>query len=164
MKYRALILLLFTFLSSFAFWATGIAWDQQSEKHQLLEKDKSANFYLQKGHQANWDGDVEKAITLYKKSLDIDPDFSAAKSSLERALNMLELKKWALKTLPLICRSPSQHIGTNGSIKCANEYFSFNGQPIHPKIIQALSTWLSDGGNYGDSLLNVQNIPNEEVH
>jgi len=29
----------------------------------------------------------------------------------------------------------------------SKEYFSVNGEPIHPKIIQALSTWMSDSGD-----------------
>lgn len=134
MKYLVLILLKFVIILSFEFWATGIAWGQQSEKYRLLEKDKSAEIYLQKGHQANRNGNIDRAIIFYKKALDVAPYFRPAKLSLKHALNKLKIQKWALK-MPLECRSVSQPIDTNVSIKCAEEYFSFSGQPIHPKII-----------------------------
>ncbi len=102
----------------------------------------AADSYLQEGHWAKHRGDLEKAIMLYKKALDANPDFSAAKSSLEGGLNELELKKWASKNLPEEC----QNNVSGNSVKCVEEYFSFSGEPIHPKIIEALNGFLFDGG------------------
>jgi hypothetical protein len=59
----------------------------------------------------------------------------------------LGILKWASIYLPAECRSKSSEVDTTVSFKCSQEYFSYSGQPIHPKIIEDLTTWLSDGGD-----------------
>ena len=123
---------------------TAIATVEVKDGSQIKISDRmAADSYLQKGHSAKNRGDLEKAIMLYKKALNANPDFSAAKSSLEGGLNELELKKWASKNLPEEC----QNNVSGNSVKCVEEYFTFSGEPIHPKIIETLNGFLSDGGD-----------------
>jgi len=147
MKHRSSSAMRVFFLLGLAIWVAGIAWAKQSEKYQSLDENKSADYYLQKGHRSNRNGDIEEAISFYRKALDVQPDFSPAIYSLERALSELELKKWALENISNECIPSGQHINFSKSIKCANDFFCFNGEPIHPKIIRALNTWLSDTGD-----------------
>ena len=142
MKYSSLAQLIFSFLLGLFLCSSNIALAQQKENEQALENNKSADSYLQEGHKANRNGDIEKAITLYKKALVVKPGFYAAENSLESALSKLELQKWATKTLPSECQ-----ISFGTPDKCIEEYFSIYGEPIHPKIIQTLNTWLSDAGD-----------------
>jgi len=115
---------------------------------------QDANDFLQQGHKFKKNGDLEKAIESYKKSLEISPGFSSAKFSLESALALLKLEHWSFK-LSEKCQTTNNKI----MLGCANKYFSFNGKPIHPKIIKELNTWISDGG---DQVVSINIIDSQD--
>ena len=100
------------------------------------------HLYLQKGHQASNRGDLETALKWYERALEEAPLFDAAISSRDEILALLAQQSWASKSLSEQCRSGESSRG----FYCANTFFSWNGQPIHPKIIEDLTTWLSDSG------------------
>ena len=81
-----------------------------------------ASKLLQEGHKLNRTGDLDGAIEFYKKSLKANPEYSAAKSSLKGALNVIKL--------------------------CLEKHLFFSGQPLHPLIVQEFITWLSDTGDH----------------
>ena len=68
-------------------------------EHSVVEDSRPAESYLQEGHRANRNGDIETAIKLYTKALDLDPDLSAAKHSIKSAMSALDVKKWASQVL-----------------------------------------------------------------
>jgi len=133
-----LTLLKLLFIFSLVFGATDIVLAQQLEEHRVLDE----NYYFQKGLDSENNGNIEWAISFYEKALEIQPDFQDAKISLENVLRKFKLES-GVRTPPVECLSSDQYLETNISIKCAEEYFIFKGKPIHPKIIQALTTWLS---------------------
>ena len=98
---------------------------------------------LQKGHKANREGNLERAVTFYKKALKIKPNYSAAKSSLKSALRLKSISDVAKKIAPGCIKSSS----TPENNRCAQKFFFWNGQPIHPLIIMDMVTLLSDEGD-----------------
>ena len=99
---------------------------------------------LQEGHRRNRAGKLDEAIALYQKALQVDPDFSAAKSSLESALETKMLGEFK-KTLPKDCRSGGAPFETLKA--CAKSQFVVGGEPVSAAIVRELVTWLSDTGD-----------------
>ena len=103
-----------------------------------------ADKLLQEGHKLNRAGDLDGAIEFYKKSLEADPEDSAAKSSLKGALKKQAILK-IVKTFDPVCQKGSNDFNV---IKlCLEKHLFFGGQPLHPLIVQEFITWLSDSGD-----------------
>tara|TARA_B110000263_G_scaffold12596_1_gene10608 strand:+ start:62 stop:910 length:849 start_codon:yes stop_codon:yes gene_type:complete len=103
-----------------------------------------ASKLLQEGHKLNRTGDLDGAIEFYKKSLKADPGYSAAKYSLKGALKKQAILK-IVKTFDPVCQKSSNDFNV---IKlCLEKHLFFNGQPLHPSIVQEFITWLSDTGD-----------------
>lgn len=104
----------------------------------------AADTFLQRGHEKKNSGDLDGAIEFYKKALETDPKFEAAKLSLEGASS----EKNAIllsQSFPETCQTKVEDF--KQTLKCAQQYFIIEGQPINPMIIKDLSTWISDGGD-----------------
>ena len=103
-----------------------------------------ADAFLQMGHKRLNSGDVNGAIEFYKKSLEVDPNFEAAKSSLESATHEKDLIIFS-KNFPAACQTGPKDFDQN--LACAQKYFVMEGKPINPMIIRDLNTWISDSGD-----------------
>lgn len=104
----------------------------------------AADTFLQRGHEKKNSGDLDGAIEFYKKALATDPNFEAAKLSLELATS--EKSSILLsQSFPEDCQTKVEDF--NQTLKCAQQYFIMGGQPINPMIIKDLNTWISDGGD-----------------
>ena len=108
------------------------------------ENRSKAQYYLQQGHQEKRKGNLDEAIALYKKSLEAVPGLAAAEMSLKLVQKQQKQKIQSDKMDPE-CRKSTSDIEEQK--RCLEKYFSFSGHPIHPKIIQDFSTWMSDGGD-----------------
>jgi tetratricopeptide (TPR) repeat protein len=102
-----------------------------------------ADVMLQSGHKMKNKGNLDAAIEFYKKSLEINKN-GAAKFSLKSALKQKQLDQ-----LKASINSDCQQYNKDTSIQesCLKEYFFFGGNPIHPKIIKELQSWISDSGD-----------------
>ena len=103
-----------------------------------------ASKLLQEGHKLKYAGDLDGAIEFYKKSLKADPGYSAAKYSLKGALKKQAILK-IVKTFDPVCQKSSNDF--NVTKLCMEKHLFFNGQPLHPLIVQEFITWLSDTGD-----------------
>ena len=76
--------------------------------------------------------------------------------ALKERLSSESLKEFA-KSLPQACRQRPFDFTT--TVDCAKNHFTIDGKPINPRIIQDMTTWLSDKGNQilEVDLLNSQN-------
>ncbi len=100
---------------------------------------------LQEGHKLSRAGDLDGAIEFYKKSLEANPEYSAAKNSLKSALKKQAILK-IVETFDPVCQKSSKDFNV---IKlCLEKHLLFSGQPLHPLIVQEFITWLSDTGDH----------------
>ena len=100
---------------------------------------------LQEGHKLSRAGDLDGAIEFYKKSLEANPEYSAAKNSLKSALKKQAILK-IVETFDPVCQKSSKDFNV---IKlCLEKHLFFNRQPLHPLIVQEFITWLSDTGDH----------------
>ena len=100
---------------------------------------------LQEGHKLSRAGDLDGAIEFYKKSLEANPEYSAAKNSLKSALKKQAILK-IVETFDPVCQKSSKDFNV---IKlCLEKHLLFSGQPLHPLIVQEFITWLSDSGDH----------------
>ncbi|MBA3813716.1 MAG: hypothetical protein H0X26_04380 [Alphaproteobacteria bacterium] len=154
--------LIFVVLSVFISSENLVYADAQSDKALFFDTlflvdahQQSAETLLQMGHQKK-NSDIEGAIKLYEKSLEVDPNYEPAKSSLKGALHIKDVLLFS-KGLPNSCQSRTGDFDQN--LNCVQKYFVIDGRPINPMIIKDLSTWISDGGDQVVSidLLDSQN-------
>ena len=104
-----------------------------------------ASKLLQEGHKLSRAGDLDGAIEFYKKSLEANPEYSAAKNSLKSALKKQAILK-IVETFDPVCQKSSKDFNV---IKlCLEKHLLFSGQPLHPLIVQEFITWLSDTGDH----------------
>ncbi len=104
-----------------------------------------ASKLLQEGHKLSRAGDLDGAIEFYKKSLEANPEYSAAKNSLKSALKKQAILK-IVETFDPVCQKSSNDFNV---IKlCLEKHLLFSGQPLHPLIVQEFITWLSDTGDH----------------
>ena len=104
-----------------------------------------ASKLLQEGHKLSRAGDLDGAIEFYKKSLEANPEYSAAKNSLKSALKKQAILK-IVETFDPVCQKSSNDFNV---IKlCLEKHLFFRGQPLHPLIVQEFITWLSDTGDH----------------
>jgi len=98
---------------------------------------------LQKGHKAKRGGNIEEAIKFYKKAIEIKPNYKPAKFSLKSALQLKSISD-GIKEIAPNCVKPKNAMDNK---RCAQEYFVWNGQPIHPKIVEDLVIPFFDKGD-----------------
>jgi len=89
------------------------------------------------------DGGVEKARAIGRAQE--AQEAGASTSPVEGRTDKTPVQEWAAKYIPNECLDPDQ--STEVARACADEHFTFKGHPIHPAIIQDLTTWISDGGD-----------------
>lgn len=110
--------------------------------------------YLQQGHAKLHAGKLDEAIVLYQKSLSVNPNFKPAQLSLANALQRKISIQFATDYLPVECRKgvegaedAEEHPTFAENLSCAKKYFTIDGKPINPRIIEEMITWISDSGN-----------------
>lgn len=103
----------------------------------------NARELLQMGHQKKNAGDLDEAIEFYKKALEADPKFEAAKLSLKNATDKKNLVLFS-KNFPAQCQVVTKDF--DQTLKCAQQYFVIGGKPINFLIIKDLMPWISDTG------------------
>ena len=85
-----------------------------------------ADKLLQEGHKLNRAGDLDGAIEFYKKSLEANPEYRAAKSSLKGTLREQAILK-IVETFDPVCQKGSNDFNV---IKlCLEKHLVFGGQP-----------------------------------
>ena len=96
-----------------------------------------ASKLLQEGHKLKYAGDLDGAIEFYKKSLEANPEYRAAKSSLKGTLREQAILK-IVETFDPVCQKGSNDFNV---IKlCLEKHLFFGGQPLHPLIVQEFIT------------------------
>ena len=103
-----------------------------------------ASVLLQKGHAIRYSGDSDGAIFFYKKALEADPEYSPAQSSLEGLLKDKAITK-IVKSLDPVCQNNSDDFDIIKS--CLEKHFFYKKDPIHPGILNTLTTSLADSGD-----------------
>ena len=103
-----------------------------------------ASVLLQKGRAIEYSGDSDGAIFFYKKALEADPEYSPAQSSLEDLLKKKAITK-IVKSLDPVCQNNSDDFDIIKS--CLEKHFFYKKNPIHPGILNTLSTSLADSGD-----------------
>ena len=103
-----------------------------------------ASVLLQKGHALSRISDFDGAIFFYEKALEADPEYSPAQSSLEDLLKDKTIAK-IVKSLDPVCQNNSDDFDIIKS--CLEKHFFYKKNPIHPGILNTLSTSLADSGD-----------------
>ena len=103
-----------------------------------------ASVLLQKGHAIRYSGDSDGAIFFYKKALEADPEYSPAQRSLEGLLKDKAITK-IVKSLDPVCQNNSDDFDIIKS--CLEKHFFYKKDPIHPGILNTLTTSLADSGD-----------------
>ena len=103
-----------------------------------------ASRLLQKGHAMSYSGDSDGAIFFYKKALEADPEYSPAQRSLEGLLKDKAITK-IVKSLDPVCQNNSDDFDIIKS--CLEKHFFYKKDPIHPGILNTLTTSLADSGD-----------------
>ena len=103
-----------------------------------------ASVLLQKGHTLSYNGYLDGAILYYKKTLEVDPEYTPAINSLEKALQELSVKT-VVKSLDPVCQNSSEDFET---IKfCLEKHFFYQKHPIHPELISDFIPGYADSGD-----------------
>ena len=106
--------------------------------------DVYASVLLQKGHTLSYNGYLDGAILYYKKTLEVDPEYTPAINSLEKALQELSVKT-VVKSLDPVCQNSSEDFET---IKfCLEKHFFYQKHPIHPELISDFIPGYADSGD-----------------
>ncbi|MBL6858230.1 MAG: hypothetical protein ISQ92_06035 [Pelagibacteraceae bacterium] len=111
---------------------------------EIQEASLNDSVLLQKGHTLKNNGYLDGAVLFYKKSLEVDPNFRAAKSSLETVLQELSIGK-NVNLLDPVCQKNSDDFEI---IKfCLDKHFFYQKHPIHPELISDFIPGYADSGD-----------------
>jgi hypothetical protein len=111
---------------------------------EIQETSLNESALLQKGHTLKHNGYLDGAVLFYKKSLEVNPKFRAAKSSLETVLQELSIGK-TVNLLDPACQNNNDDFDT---IKfCLEKHFFYKKNPIHPEILNDLLPGYADRGD-----------------